>query len=85
MGNAFVSPPQPTQSQSPISKANPTGTTLISATNPTLSQTITAKTPISAEFWQILMDQLNKEYQDNKLFKKVVKKKVQKSSLYYED
>ena len=77
-GNAVVSPPQATQSPT-ASLTNPTRITLVLATNHTLSQTITVITPISAEFWQILMDELNKTNQDNKLLKKVVKKKIQQN------
>ena len=47
-----------------------TGPSLFPATNPTLSQTITAETPITAEIWQILMEQLNKANQENNLLKK---------------
>ena len=39
-----------------------------------MSYKITAKTPISTELRKILMDHLNKAHQDNKLWKKVVKK-----------
>ena len=52
---------------------------LFSEMNPTLSQAITAETPITAEVWQTLMEQLNKVNQNNKLFKKAYKKKAQQN------
>ena len=50
--------------------------------NPTLSQTITAKAPITAELWQTFMGQLDEVNQNNKLLKKEYKKKVQQNQAY---
>ena len=44
--------------------------------NSTLSQTKTAKSPITAKVWQTLMKQLNRVNQDNELMKRTYKKKV---------
>ena len=47
----------------------PSRPTLLPAMNPTLSQIITAETPICAELWQIMMDLFNKVNENNKLLK----------------
>ena len=52
------------------------GTTLFPPTKPALLQTVTTKTPITADVWQAVMEQHNKINQDNKLSKKPYKKKV---------
>ena len=46
---------------------NPSWPSLLTVTDPTLSQTITAETHITAELWQILIDQFNKAQQDDQL------------------
>ena len=51
-GNAALSQPQSTQTFT-TSETNLSEPTLLPATNPTLSQTMTAETPIYAELWQI--------------------------------
>ena len=65
-GNADVSQSQFTQTFSALQR-QPSGPTPLPATNPNLSQKITAETALSVELCQILM---GKAYQDNKLFKK---------------
>ena len=52
-----------------------------SCADPTLfpAQTITAETPITADIWQSLMEQLHKVNQDSKLLKKACKRKVQQN------
>ena len=50
---------------------------LFLATNPTLSQTITAET----QMCQILMEELNKVNQDKKLLKKANKRKAQQNQI----
>ena len=71
--------------QTPIvntQQANYPGPTLFPDTNLNLSQTITAEAPITSEIWQILMEQLNKENQDNKpLKKRHIKESSTKSSI----
>ena len=58
-GNSTITQGQQTPPGS-TSQTSCTGCTLCPATNPTFSQTTTAKTPITAELWQTLMEQLNK-------------------------
>ena len=53
-------------------QANYIGPTLFPAPSTTLSQTITAETWVTVEIWQILMEQLNKANQDNKLMKRYI-------------
>ena len=50
--------------------------------NLTLSWIITAETPITAEVWQTLMEQLNDVNQDNKLLKEAYKKKAQENQYW---
>ena len=49
---------------------------LLPATNPTSSQPITTETPTQSELWHVLIEQLNRANQDNKLLKTAVKKTV---------
>ena len=65
--------------QTPIvntQQAGCTGPTLLPATNPILFPTMCAETPMTAEIWQTLMEQLNKANQENKLLNNTYKKKA---------
>ena len=61
------------------SQTTPSGPNLLPVVNLTLFQSITAETSISAELWQILMNQLNKVNQEIKVLKKVVKKTTEQN------
>ena len=64
-GNAAGSQPQSSQTVNP-SQTKPSGSNLLVALNPSLSQTIAAEIPISTELRWIFMSQINKAQQDNK-------------------
>ena len=81
-GNSAITQNQPTL---PVNtqQTSSAESMLFPVVNYTLSQTITAETPISTQVWQNVMNQLNKVSQDNKLLKKADKKKVPtKPSIY---
>ena len=70
--------------QTPIvitQQANYTCPSLFPASNPMLSQTITAETPTTSEIWQTLIEQLKKANQDDNLLKRHIKKKAEQSQV----